>query len=181
MREAVYSGVGNTVFNQKPALWLQKDTRGSRWQESKMGHTCVLLCAVCTPAFGLLWYVLGITCYVSHQQTLLPVTLPTHSTKQVVAVRMEVATLFRSRSSYTAGSGEKHSWAAAWCWSLRWGVLTSSTCFARTMTLTAFQAASLFQAAYREKDPGGPVLHCFSLPVTGTAVCTGAVHVNPTP
>lgn len=70
-----------------------------------MGHTSMLLCAVCTPAFCLLWYVLGITCHVSHQQTLLPVSLPTRGTKQVVAVSMEVATLFRSRSSYTAGSG----------------------------------------------------------------------------
>lgn len=150
------------------------DGRNPRWVT--LLYCCVLYVHLPLACFGMYW-----VCTVSHQQTLLPVTLPTHSTKQVVAVSMEVATLFGSRSSYIAGSGEKHSWAAAWCWSLRWGVLTSSTCFARTMTLNASQVASLFQAAYREKAPGGPVLHRFSLPVTGTTVCTGAVHVNPIP
>ena len=131
--------------------------------------TSALLCAVCTPTFCLLWYLLGITCHVSHQQTLLPVLLPTCGTNQVMAINTETAMFFRSHSPYTVGE------EGAQLGCCMGGGLLDQACTAHQHYLPcqdddpglhSSQVASLFHTASGEKAAEGPVLPRFSLPVT---------------
>ena len=119
MREAIYSGVRNALFNQKPVPWLQKNILGSRWQESKTGqirvYCCVLYVHLPSACFSIYWLLLAMWVISKYRW---PGPPPTRGANQVVAVSTEMATLFRSRSPCPAGERRDRSRAVAWWWSL---------------------------------------------------------------